>query len=96
MMFFLRAQTYGHDPVNFTEAQGGEYGLSVKVLAWCTGTGPCAFEGFLPTKGRLLGLPQDSLSPHPTGQRHTDTNRTQTVAETKGLGTGSLLNSPGT
>lgn len=49
----------------------------------------CAAAGFLLRKGTLLDhstLLQDSLDPCPIGQLDTHSNRTQDVAETKGLG----------
>lgn len=52
----------------------------------------CALEGLLPTKGTLRdhpNLPQDSLSSRPIGQLDTDSNRTQNITETEGLGAGS-------
>lgn len=51
-------------PGESTKAQGGEYGLCVKVLARYPGMGPaCALTGFQPMKGILLDHPNLLLTP---------------------------------
>lgn len=51
-------------PGESTKAQGGVYGLCVKVLAQYPGMGPArALTGFQPTKGILLDHPNLLLIP---------------------------------